>query len=532
VPVKVVLEVFNTDKTSYTDSLVDGQCYKAGPSCPEKHQVCKPEYCEMDLWKALIAGFKAASPGMVTVLGSVDATTTISAYEDLNLDGFYLVGTLAVDPPERTIDNIRRLRRLCECNGFCYDHYMDEDPAMADDWMCCGCDCPGCNSDGGGMYDDDPYMYDEWMYTDSPTPYPTHSPGTLINKGNIDWYANQQTLGACEGDCDKDSDCDAGLKCFQRSSEEEVPPGCHSGGAGDIGTHDYCYDPPPTPTPTPQPTASPTPMPTGLIPSGYATVAAIGNPLFDEAAVDQADVYVTLASSDLGLWNPFSWYPYVPPSKWAAIVTEATSVDAVATLLDRGYGWVYLTSEGGFDTKSTMTSDFLAAIEAFVNVRRMRGRRLEASEPFWGCDDTLMACEPICMRQTGPVTSKVSDKLCAGAPLDQCACQCYHSAQWTCDGSSVVCKAKYGAGELQTVGDKVCEMRGAPKPASTAELRVASECEPVTEMRGSAPTTSCLAQWGTPEPRSTEVPSEPIDHPFLYDSFAAPVAFAALALYA
>ena len=43
------------------------------------------------------------------------------------------------------------------------------------------------------------------------------------------------------------------------------------------------------------------------------------------------------------------------------------------------------------------------------------------------------------------------------------------------------CKAKFGANELKTVGDKVCETRGAPKPASTAELLVASSCEPVTE---------------------------------------------------
>ena len=30
VPVKVVLEIFNAGTTSYTDSLVDGQCYKVG----------------------------------------------------------------------------------------------------------------------------------------------------------------------------------------------------------------------------------------------------------------------------------------------------------------------------------------------------------------------------------------------------------------------------------------------------------------------------------------------------------------------
>ena len=42
----------------------------------------------------------------------------------------------------------------------------------------------------------------------------------------------------CEGDCDKDSDCDAGLKCFQRDGKEAVP-GCS--GSGKKGW-DYCVD--------------------------------------------------------------------------------------------------------------------------------------------------------------------------------------------------------------------------------------------------------------------------------------------------
>lgn len=130
------------------------------------------------------------------------------------------------------------------------------------------------------------------------------------------------------------------------------------------------------------------------------------------------------------------------------------------------------------------------------------------------------------MRQIGAVTSKVSDKLCAGAPKDQCACKCYHDAQWTCEDSAVVCKARYGAAELQTVGDKVCEMRGAPKPASTAELRIASECEPMKEMRGSAPSAECLEKWGTPETRD----QSDYDFDWLPESFAAPVALAAIAL--
>ena len=210
-----------------------------------------------------------------------------------------------------------------------------------------------------------------------------------------------------------------------------------------------------------------------------------------------ADIYVTLASSQLGLWNPFSWYPYVAPSKWAAIVTDATDVSAVSTLIDRGYGYVYVTSEEGFGTKSTLMTALITELEG---TRRLEGtaRRLQASAPFWGCDGTLFDCKPICMKTMGVTTTKVSDTLCSAAPLDQCACKCFHEAQWTCEGDSVVCKAKYWAGELETVGDKVCETRGAPKPASTAELRVASSCEPMTEMRGSAPSAQCLVQWSTP----------------------------------
>merc|ERR1719473_500162 len=337
VPVKVVLEIFSTSVTSYTDSAESyGVCYKAGNACPEGHLVCKAEYCEMDVWKQLIADFKAAG-----------------------------------------------------------------------------------------------------------------------------------------------------------------------------------------------------------------TVEVLGSPLFDDTVVDDADVYVTLADSSLGVWNPFSWYPYVPPAKWAAIVTSASDVSAVATLVDRGYGWVYVTSEAGFESKSTIDmSALLSAIETPTTRRKLQERNLEASAPFWGCDDTLFACQPVCMKKIGVVTMKVSDTLCAGAPMDQCACKCFHESQWACDGDKVVCKAKFGAGELQTVGDKVCETRGAPKPASTAELRVASTCEPMTEMRGSAPTGECLAQWGTPEPteEATEAPAtqapaettveEVKPKPLVVESFATTLVFAALALYA
>jgi hypothetical protein len=376
VPVKVVLEIFSASLTSYTDSTESyGVCYKAGNACPEAHLVCKAEYCEMDVWKQLIADFKAA--GSVTVLGSVDSAATLALYDGLDVDGFY--------------------------------------------------------------------------FTD------------------------------------------------------------------------------------------------GILSASGTSVSALGSPLFASGEVADADVYVTLAAKELGVWNPFSWYPYVPPAKWAAIVTEATDVSAVATLVDRGYGWVYVTSEAGFEAKSTIDmSALLSAIETPTTRRKLQERNLEASAPFWGCDDTLFECKPICMKKMGVTTTKVSDSLCSAAPMDQCTCKCFHEAQWTCEGESVVCKAKFGAGELKTVGDKVCETRGATKPASIAELRVASVCEPVTEMRGSAPTAQCLAQWGTPAPVE-EKPNTPapgsrpgIDSPLpaevtvpvIEESFASTLALAALALYA
>jgi hypothetical protein len=374
VPVKVVLEIFSVHKTNYTSSALDSQCFKAGPACPQGYRVCKAEYCEMDVWAAIIDGFKAASPGMVTVLGSVDSSTMISAYDDLDVDGFYYVGV------NQSI---------------------------------------------------------------KPKPYSPFSP-----------------------------------------------------------------------------TSDPT----------RVSVAAIGTPLFDETEVDVATVFVTLASSDLGLWNPFSWYPSVPPSRWAAIVTEAADTSAIATLFDRGYGWVYLTSEEGFATKSTITPAVLAAIEATATTRRLQGRRLQASAPFWGCDDTLFECKPICMQQKGVVTSRVSDTLCEGANvMNPCACKCFHEAQWACEGPSVACKAKFGSGDLQTVGDKVCEARGASKPTfRESRLR---RCEPFTEMRGSAPTAECLALWEEPEPIAAEMPTPASDFLWLDMSRAAPFALAALVLY-
>ena len=46
----------------------------------------------------------------------------------------------------------------------------------------------------------------------------------------------------CEGDCDNDAQCKGSLKCFQRELSTTLVPNCVAGGAGDVPTHDYCYE--------------------------------------------------------------------------------------------------------------------------------------------------------------------------------------------------------------------------------------------------------------------------------------------------
>ena len=68
-----------------------------------------PEYCEMDVWKMIIASFQAAStPGMVTVLGAVDGPTdtTASEYDTL---GTAAVGHTAAGSAGAPVDGFSRL---------------------------------------------------------------------------------------------------------------------------------------------------------------------------------------------------------------------------------------------------------------------------------------------------------------------------------------------------------------------------------------------------------------------------------------
>ena len=66
--------------------------------------------------------------------------------------------------------------------------------------------------------------------------------GRLMNSGGSGCTPSAK-CSQCEGDCDRDGDCSAGLRCFQRQSSSIQVPGCDKGGSGDVGTHDYCYAP-------------------------------------------------------------------------------------------------------------------------------------------------------------------------------------------------------------------------------------------------------------------------------------------------
>ena len=65
-------------------------------------------------------------------------------------------------------------------------------------------------------------------------------PKDLVNNGGS--AHTKGKMGACEGDCDRDSHCKPGLKCFQRNGNQKVPQ-CNTYGSGNVRGYDYCYDP-------------------------------------------------------------------------------------------------------------------------------------------------------------------------------------------------------------------------------------------------------------------------------------------------
>lgn len=240
-------------------------------------------------------------------------------------------------------------------------------------------------------------------------------------------------------------------------------------------------------------------------------VVAIAKPLFDKDMIDDADVWVTLIDSaeKIGVWSPFSWYPGYLPSKWAALVVSAsvdeydplsrTTGSLVEALVDRGYGYVYTTSASDFTEVSEITGDMLTKLEEIAEdglpapVARRLSELESAPTAFWSCDDTLVECAPVCLKTTGLVTNRVSEKQCAHLPKDECACagKCYHNAEYRCYGLEIKCFAQRGLEEATIVGDMVCSMRGTPKPDELPD------CEPLKASVGSLPLGECFGDLPT-----------------------------------
>ena len=69
------------------------------------------------------------------------------------------------------------------------------------------------------------------------SPTPPMAPVVDINQiGEELSHGTRGELSACQGDCNVDADCNAGLFCYQRTSWEEIP-GCSGNGTQ---WTDYC----------------------------------------------------------------------------------------------------------------------------------------------------------------------------------------------------------------------------------------------------------------------------------------------------
>eukprot|EP00980_Cylindrotheca_fusiformis_P015006 scaffold4127_cov126-Cylindrotheca_fusiformis.AAC.2 len=137
------------------------------------------------------------------------------------------------------------------CEGDC-----DDDPDCEPGLICFQRDgnesVPGCS---GGSRDGS--RTDYCIPENAPNPPPTSPPAPApapppTSPSRLPLKITQSfPLGRCEGDCDKDADCQSGLKCFQRDAGDSVPA-C-SGGSRDGSRTDYCIPKNNTPTPAPDP---------------------------------------------------------------------------------------------------------------------------------------------------------------------------------------------------------------------------------------------------------------------------------------
>merc|ERR1711981_484627 len=128
-------------------------------------------------------------------------------------------------PVEKNLSggNSGSAKNLKACTGEC-----DADSQCAKGLKCFqrskGEKIPGCKGNGGGK---------DWDYCYNPL----HGGVKNLSGGNS---GSAKNLQRCTGECDADSQCAYGLKCFQRSKGEPIP-GCKGNGGGK--DWDYCYDP-------------------------------------------------------------------------------------------------------------------------------------------------------------------------------------------------------------------------------------------------------------------------------------------------
>ena len=143
---------------------------------------------------------------------SISSSPTLS-FEDYTMDG------CGNDPCGQCAGDCDR-DTDCEGDLICFQREDDESVV-------------GCSGDASSGWD---YCYDPsgkvTVLAPTPAPAPRFEDYTMDGCGN-------DPCGQCEGDCDRDTDCEGDLICFQREDDESVA-GC----IGDASSGwDYCYDP-------------------------------------------------------------------------------------------------------------------------------------------------------------------------------------------------------------------------------------------------------------------------------------------------
>jgi hypothetical protein len=445
-------------------------CYAAGASCPLDHDVCKPEYCELQRWREIIDMYQAMTN--VQVLGLVETK----------------------DPggtprPKADIEEDIKL-------------YKDHVPAISGFYF---------NEVGTPLYPTGTGTHVNTLLGISsdklktcPKKYPFRTQ-VAAHAGKICFATQDEATGTASAVADSDGKC--GWCCLDGACAGYAV-GC---------TEQQCA---------------------GL--GKYFVAFGVGEPLFDTGAVVAAgtpDVWITLNdnSSKLGVWTPYSWFSSLSngyqfsSTKWGAIVTDVTdtadygtaqvtaspATESILTkLFDRGYGYIYMTTESLFSTTSSHLDLLITGIHkktanevwapsarrlsdaerAYVSAMQTRDNGVSVTR--FECDDTLFKCQPVCVETMGVTRSTVSAEKCTGFRPDECSCRCLYDAHWTCEDNTVVCKATITGAFEQTVGDLVCLTRGTPKPRwnAAASQRKAGECGPLPVLREERPTQACLAQ--------------------------------------